>query len=456
MNSSTIVSKIHPTNLNGTEKTVPVDEGSLETTTEGSQQAATRNRGKAIVNSHLPTYDQEPKMVVNVVGARENVAYHKEKMLLCKQEEVVFQLNAEQERLRDDTDDEPEDQELEAHYLYMAKIQEVTPNDANNSRPIFDIKPLQKLGKFGNDQIAPILGYGDLYKEMAIATACFTQNRSLVIPRHDETPYHIMNGQKLSVKFFYIFGSLCYIVRDGENLDKIKEKDDACIFVGYSTQSRAYRVYNKRTRVIVETIHVNFDELPQMASDHVSSDPVPQSEIVTTSNELDLLFSLMFDELLNGTTPVVSKSSAVTATDAPNQRQQQNTTPSTSTTVAADIPPLNIQTTPETTNQAPTQAPTVTAIENINQAETDKKNAQVEEDEFINIFSTPVQERGETSSRYVDSTRRQLEIDGEMCMFALTVGQTEPKNIKEAMAESAWIGAIKEELHLFDRLDYGN
>ncbi|GKC63297.1 retrovirus-related pol polyprotein from transposon TNT 1-94 [Tanacetum coccineum] len=230
----------------------------------------------------------------------------------------------------------------------------------------------------------------------AIATACFTQNRSL----------------------------LCYIVRDGENLDKMKEKGDACIFVGYSTQSRAYRVYNKRTRVIVETIHVNFDELPTMASDHVSSDPVPQcltmaleqdslspgpqsqenvpqaAETVTTSNELDLLFSLMFDELLNGTTQIVSKSSAVTAADAPNKRQQQNTTSSTLTTVAADTPPLNIQTTPETTSQAPT----VTTTENINQAETNKENAQVEEDEFINIFSTPVHEQGETSSRYVDSS----------------------------------------------------
>ncbi|GJV74705.1 hypothetical protein Tco_1506289 [Tanacetum coccineum] len=156
----------------------------------------------------------------------------------------------------------------------------------------------------------------------------------------------------------------------GENLDKMKEKGDACIFVGYSTQSRAYR----------------------MASDHVSSDTVPQSKTVTTSNELDLLFSLMFDELLNGTTPIVAKSSAVTATDVLNQHQQQNTTPSTSTTVASDIPHLNIQTTPETTNQAPTQAPSVTAIENINQAKTDQENAQVKEDEFINIFSTLVQE----------------------------------------------------------------
>nr|GEU83647.1 retrovirus-related Pol polyprotein from transposon TNT 1-94 [Tanacetum cinerariifolium] len=69
----------------------------------------------------------------------------------------------------------------------------------------------------------------------AIATACFTQNRSLVIPRHEKTPYHIINDRKPSVKFFHIFGSVCYIVRDGENLDKIKEKGDECIFVGYST-----------------------------------------------------------------------------------------------------------------------------------------------------------------------------------------------------------------------------
>ncbi|GJR86646.1 integrase, catalytic region, zinc finger, CCHC-type containing protein [Tanacetum coccineum] len=189
---------------------------------------------------------------------------------------------------------------------------------------------------------------------------------------------------------------------DGENLDKMKEKGDACIFVGYSTQSKAYRVFNKRTRIIVETIHVNFDELPLMASDHVSSDLAE--------------------------------------------------------------PPLNIHTTPQTTNQAPTQVPTVTTPKNIIQAEINTEYAQVDDDKFINIFSTPVQEQGETSSCHVDSlnmhtfyqhhpfgqrwikdhpleqvignpsqsirSRRQLETDGEMCMFVLT-----------------------EELHQFDRLD---
>ncbi|GJU03694.1 retrovirus-related pol polyprotein from transposon TNT 1-94 [Tanacetum coccineum] len=234
-------------------------------------------------------------------------------------------------------------------------------------------------------------------------------------------------------------------------------------------------------------IYSTVDAYPNACEMWKAIEMLKQAETVTTSNKLDLLFSLMFDELLNGTTLVVSKSSAVTTADATIQHQQQHTTPSTSTTLAADTPPLNIQTTLETTSQALTQAPLVTTIENINQAETNKENAQVEEDEFINIFSTPVQERGETSSRHVDSsnmhtfcqrhpsehrwtkdhpleqaignpsqsirTRRQLETDGEMYMFALTVSRTEPKNIKEAMADCARIESMQEELHQFDRLD---
>ncbi|GKE37763.1 hypothetical protein Tco_1461168, partial [Tanacetum coccineum] len=123
----------------------------------------------------------------------------------------------------------------------------------------------------------------------------------------------------------------------------------------------------------------------------------------------------------------------------------------------ANTPPLNIQTTPETTSQAPTQAPTATAIENINQAETHEENAQVNKDEFINIFYTltrdhPLEQVIRNPSQSI-RTRRQLETNGEMCMFALTMSRTESKNIKEAMADSAWIEAIQEELHQFDRLD---
>nr|GEV63574.1 hypothetical protein [Tanacetum cinerariifolium] len=178
----------------------------------------------------------------------------------------------------------------------------------------------------------------------------------------------------------------------------------------YSTQSRAYRVFNKRARVLVKTIHVNFDELPQMASDHVSSDPVPQ---------------------------FVSKSFAETTADAPNQCQQQHTTP------------LNIQTTPKPTCQDPSQAPTVTSTKNINQAETITDYAQVEDDKFINIFCTPTKDNpleqviGNPSQSV--RTRRQLESNGEMCMFALTLRDMLKKGVdfEESFAPIARLEAAR-------------
>nr|GEU42113.1 hypothetical protein [Tanacetum cinerariifolium] len=122
-------------------------------------------------------YDNQ--RIVNVVGARENVgtkvvqqsgircfnykgyehvarecqkpkratdaAYHREKMLLCKQEEAGVQLNAKQADWKDNTDDESDDQELEAHYMYMEQIQEVSSDNAQNSRPIFDAEPLHEV-----------------------------------------------------------------------------------------------------------------------------------------------------------------------------------------------------------------------------------------------------------------------------------------------------------------------
>nr|GFC03809.1 Gag-Pol polyprotein [Tanacetum cinerariifolium] len=231
-------------------------------------------------------------------------------------------------------------------------------------------------------------------------------------------------------------------------LSATKEKGDACIFVGYSTQSRAYRVFNKRTRVIVESMHVNFNELPQMASDHVSSDPAPECQGMALKHDSLSLGTQCQENVTQADRTVVSKSSSVNTADAPNQRQQQQT------------PPLNNQTTHDPTCQFPPHALTVTSNENMNQAEMVEEYAQVENDKFINIFCTPVQDRGETLSQQVIRnpsqsvrTRRQLESDGEMCMFALTVGRTEPKNIKEAMYDSAWIESMQEELPQFDRLE---
>nr|GEW32314.1 hypothetical protein [Tanacetum cinerariifolium] len=155
----------------------------------------------------------------------------------------------------------------------------------------------------------------------AIATVCYTQNRSIIIPTHDKMAYHIINDRKPLIKHLYISGCICYLTRGGENLDKMKEKRDPCILVGYSTQSKGYRVYNKR-RLIVESIHIRFVEIEEMsetsvandtsglvpqrqkASVYDNSDPVLQLQNVSSSadahvpsqKELDFLFGPLYDE----------------------------------------------------------------------------------------------------------------------------------------------------------------
>nr|GFB06793.1 hypothetical protein [Tanacetum cinerariifolium] len=89
---------------------------------------------------HVARECQKPKRA-------KDAAYHREKMLLCKQEEARIQLNVGQADWRDDADDESDDQELETHYMYMAKLQQVSL-DVNDSGPIFDKEPEQKVNAY--------------------------------------------------------------------------------------------------------------------------------------------------------------------------------------------------------------------------------------------------------------------------------------------------------------------
>nr|GFB15311.1 hypothetical protein [Tanacetum cinerariifolium] len=250
----------------------------------------------------------------------------------------------------------------------------------------------------------------------------------------------------------------------------MKEKGDECIFVGYFTQSRAYKVFIKRTKVIMESIHVNFDELPSMASVQNSTDPGPTRHSMASAH--------------NSSNPAPTrqaKASVQNSTDPGPTCQAK-----ASVQISSDPAPTCQTMALEHNSLSP--GPNCQAnVSHGDKTEPQAENDQVADDEFINIFSTPVQDQRETSSRHVDSsnmhtfyqrypsdqrwtkdhpleqvignpsqsvrTRRQLESDAEMCMFTLTVSRTEPKNIKEAMADSAWIESMQEELHQFDRLD---
>ena len=91
-------------------------------------------------------------------------------------------------------------------------------------------------------------------------TSCHIGNRIFFRVGTKKTTYEIWNGKKPKVKYFRVFGSECYILNDRENLGKFNAKSDEGIFLGYSTTSRAYRVFNKRTKTVMKSINMVIDD----------------------------------------------------------------------------------------------------------------------------------------------------------------------------------------------------
>ncbi|GJT45705.1 retrovirus-related pol polyprotein from transposon TNT 1-94 [Tanacetum coccineum] len=190
----------------------------------------------------------------------------------------------------------------------------------------------------------------------AVATACYTQNRSLIHTLHNKTPYELVHDKKPDLTFFRVFGALCYPTNDSEDLGKLQPTADIGIFVGYAPSRKGYRIYNKRTRRIMETIHVQFDELTeQMAPVQLSTgpaptflmpgqissglvpNPVPAAPYVPPTNkELEILFQPMFDEYLEPTrverpvSPALAVSVSVTSAGTPSSTTIDQDAPSPS------------------------------------------------------------------------------------------------------------------------------
>ena len=105
--------------------------------------------------------------------------------------------------------------------------------------------------------------------EEAVNTTCHTVNKVYFRPGTKKTPYELWKGRKPNVKYFRIFGSTCFILKDRENVGKFDSRSDEGIFLGYSSINKAYRIYNKRTMKVMETVNVVSDESSESSSEKV-------------------------------------------------------------------------------------------------------------------------------------------------------------------------------------------
>ncbi|GJR04657.1 retrovirus-related pol polyprotein from transposon TNT 1-94 [Tanacetum coccineum] len=204
----------------------------------------------------------------------------------------------------------------------------------------------------------------------AVTTTCYTQNRSMIRRRHGKTLYELLHNKPPDLSYFHVFGALCYLTNDSQNLGKLQPKADIGIFIGYAPTKKAFRIYNRRTRRIIETIHVDFDELTTMASEHSSSGPAlhemttatigsglvsnphPSTPFVPPSRtDWDILFQPLFDELLNPSPSVDHPAPEVVVliNEVIAPVLADSTGSPSSTTVDQDAPSLsNSQSTPKT------------------------------------------------------------------------------------------------------------
>ena len=94
----------------------------------------------------------------------------------------------------------------------------------------------------------------------AVNTACYVQNRILIRPLLNKTPYELWKGRRPNISYFHSFGCECFILNTKDQIGKFDSKCDKGIFLGYLETSKAYRVYNTRTLVVEESIHVRFND----------------------------------------------------------------------------------------------------------------------------------------------------------------------------------------------------
>nr|GFB70831.1 hypothetical protein [Tanacetum cinerariifolium] len=275
----------------------------------------------------------------------------------------------------------------------------------------------------------------------ALATACFTQNRSIIRLRHRKAP---------------------------ENIGKLQPKADIGIFIGYAPTKKAFRIYNRRTRRIVETIHVDFEELTAMASEQSSSGPALQemtpgtissrlvqkssfstSYVPPSRHDWDLLFQPLFDELLNPPS-IDSPSSTTVNQDAPSPSKSLTPTEIQSS-VILDIEvahmgndPLLGVPIPEVTFEQSSSTASPQSNVQPNHPMT-YHNSKWTKDHPLNYIIGPL-------SRPV-SIQLQLTEQALFCYYDAFLTSVEPKMYKEALTQACWIEAMQEELNEFERLE---
>nr|GEU29090.1 hypothetical protein [Tanacetum cinerariifolium] len=285
--------------------------------------------------------------------------------------------------------------------------------------------------------------------EKAVAIACYTKNRSIIRLHHGKTLYELLHDKLPDLSFFHVFGALCYPINDSENLVNLQPKADIGIFIGYAPTKKAFRIYNRRTRRITETIHVDFDELTAMASEHCSLEPALH----------EMTPAIISSGLVPNPPPSTSVDCPVPEVIAPipevvASKPVASTSSPSSTTVNQDAPsPSNSQTTPET------QYPVIS--NDVEEENHDLDVANMNNDPFFGILIPENNSKASSSLDVIPTIMHTAAPNSEHITkwtkdHPLDNIIVEPKNYKDALTQHVGLNQCKRNLMNLNVLKSGN
>ena len=262
----------------------------------------------------------------------------------------------------------------------------------------------------------------------ALNTACHIGNRVYLRTGSTMTPYEILNHKKPTLKYFHVFGCICYVLNDRDYRSKFDDKSDKAIFLGYSQNSRAFRVYNLKTKTIMESINVTFDDLSDLNIKTVEDDfhdclmDQPQS-VSTTEKESDVPTDVSPDT-----------SSGKTNVETITVEDDNVRTPTRTNTAGVDSETDSVDRNLGRTKDVASKIQKIHPIDQVIGDVFGERTTRSKSKNFTEMV------------RLACSTPEYAEVTS--CCFISTI---EPKNVVEALKYNDWILAMQDELLQFEK-----
>ncbi|KAJ9545061.1 hypothetical protein OSB04_024768 [Centaurea solstitialis] len=302
----------------------------------------------------------------------------------------------------------------------------------------------------------------------AVSTACYTQNRCLVVKRFGKTPYHLMYNTCPNIKFFHVFGCKCFVLNHREPVGKFDPKGDSAIYIVYAWDTVPYKVYIPRTKLVVVSTNVRFDDSFQVTQEKFTPElkkQVEASSKATISEDLENLFQEWYEDFDDSDRGSEGPNRTSVNSDRTFVNPDRTSVNSDRTSVNSDrtsVNPENTYPILEAQPSSPTPDPCTTPptlpldLPEQTPASQDSTSSLPFHLKVTPESHSPHAARwtkDHPQSQIIGDPSEAVKIRANLnyCLFACFVSNNEPKKVSDALTDPFWVEAMQDELLQFER-----